>query len=290
MVRGARAGQVPCWVFIDWATVGAHERPEEAKMGEELVAERDGSVAILTLNRPQAMNALNLALAEALLDALIECDEDGTVRAVLLTGAGRAFCGGGDIRAMAAAEEKAPAFLKKLTVFLHASVATIARMPKPVIAAVNGPAAGAGLSLALAADLVLASDRASFTVAYTDIGLAPDGSSTFFLPRLLGSKRAFQLIVSNRALTAADAHDLGLVSDVFPAEEFEACAREVARRLATGPTRALARAKNLLGLGGTLETQMEAERQAIAECAQTRDFEVGVQSFLEKRSATFSGR
>ena len=260
--------------------------------GKPLIAQRDGTVAVLTLNRPHAFNALDLPLGEALLDALIECDEDETVRAVILTGAGRAFCAGGDIRAMAAAKGKAAAFLKKLTVFLHAAAATIVRMPKPVIAAVNGPAAGAGFSLALAADIVLASARASFTVAYTNIGLAPDGSSTFFLPRLLGSKRAFDLIASNRVLAAEEARALGLVTDVWPEAEFPARVREAAHRLAAGPTQALARAKRLvaLGQGETLETQMEHERQAIAECGHTEDFVAGIRSFLEKRTATFAGR
>jgi 2-(1,2-epoxy-1,2-dihydrophenyl)acetyl-CoA isomerase len=260
--------------------------------GEEVVCERDGAVAIVTLDRPGVYNALDLALGEALLDALIECDEDQTVRAVILTGAGRAFCAGGDVRAMAAAKEKAAAFLKKLTVFLHAAVATIVQMPKPVIAAVNGPAAGAGLSLALAADLVVASERASFTVAYSNIGLAPDGSATFFLPRLLGSKRAFDLIASNRVLAAEEARELRLVTDVYPEAEFQARVREMARRLAAGPTQALARAKRLIaqGQGEPLETQMEHERQAIAACARTEDFVTGIQAFLSKRTAAFAGR
>jgi 2-(1,2-epoxy-1,2-dihydrophenyl)acetyl-CoA isomerase len=263
---------------------------EEADVGKEIIAERDGAVAILTLNRPEAFNALDLALGEALLDALIECDEDDTVRAVMLTGAGRAFCAGGDVRAMASAGTKAGAFLKKLTVFLHAGVATIARMAKPVIAAVNGPAAGAGFSLALAADLLVASERAIFTVAYTKIGLAPDGSSTFVLPRLIGAKRAFELIASNRPLGAAEAREIGLVADVLSESEFAARARETARRLAEGPTQALGRAKRLIGIGESLETQMEYERQAIAECARTEDFRAGTRGFVDKRPVAFVGR
>lgn len=264
-------------------------------MSEQRVTyERDGAVAVITLNRPEAFNALDLQLGEELLDALIECDEDAEVRAVVLTGAGRAFCAGGDIRAMAsnASKGRAAVFLKKLTVSLHAAVATIAWMPKPVIAAVNGPAAGAGFSLALAADLVLASERATFTVAYTKIGLAPDGSSTFSLPRLLGSKRAFDLIASNRTLTATEARALGLVTEVLPDSEFETGVREAARRLAAGPTQALAQAKRLvgLGLGETLETQMEHERQAVAMSGSTEDFREGVLAFLEKRSPKFAGR
>ncbi|MCL5044867.1 MAG: enoyl-CoA hydratase-related protein [Deltaproteobacteria bacterium] len=259
-------------------------------MDKDLVSAREGAVAVLTLNRPEVFNALDLALGEALLDALIECDQDDRVRAVLLTGAGRAFCAGGDIRAMAAAGPKAAAFLEKLTVFLHASVATIARMPKPVIMAVNGPAAGAGFSLALAGDLLVASERATFTVAYTKIGLAPDGSSTFFLPRIVGCKRAFDLMASNRALAAAEAYELGLVSAVFAESEFEARAREISRHLAAGPTQALARTKRLLALEATLETQMESERQAISACARSEDFREGIKGFLDKRAVVFAGR
>ena len=259
-------------------------------MDKDLVSAREGAVAVLTLNRPEVFNALDLALGEALLDALIEGDQDDRVRAVLLTGAGRAFCAGGDIRAMAAAGPKAAAFLEKLTVFLHASVATIARMPKPVIMAVNGPAAGAGFSLALAGDLLVASERATFTVAYTKIGLAPDGSSTFFLPRIVGCKRAFDLMASNRALAAAEAYELGLVSAVFAESEFEARAREISRHLAAGPTQALARTKRLLALEATLETQMESERQAISACARSEDFREGIKGFLDKRAVAFAGR
>lgn len=264
-------------------------------MGEQtIISERVGAVATITLNRPESYNALNLQHAEELLDALIACDEDQGIRAVVLTGAGRAFCSGGDIRAMNASTSTggAAAFLKKLTVFLHSVVTTMAWMPKPVVVAVNGPAAGAGFSLALAADLVLAAEGATFTMAYTKIGLSPDGSSTYFLPRLVGVRRAFDLICSNRILTASQAQDLGLVADVFPDQEFQARAQEFAARLAAGPTQALARAKRLLNLGthGSLETQMEHERAAIAECGRTEDFREGVRAFLEKGIPRFAGR
>ena len=259
-----------------------------------IVSERVGAVATIALNRPESYNALNLQHAEELLDALIACDEDQAVRATVLTGAGRAFCSGGDIRAMNASASRggAAAFLKKLTVLLHGAVATMAWMSKPVVAAVNGPAAGAGFSLALAADLILAAEGATFTMAYTKIGLTPDGSSTYFLPRLLGSKRAFDLICSNRILTAIQARDLGLVSEVFPDQEFQARVPEFAARLAAGPTQALGRTKRLLNLGasGSLETQMEHERSAIAECARSEDFQQGIRAFLEKRTPEFAGR
>jgi 2-(1,2-epoxy-1,2-dihydrophenyl)acetyl-CoA isomerase len=190
-------------------------------------------VGWITLNRPKAYNALNTDLAGRLLDAVIRCDEDDDVRALVITGKGSSFCSGGDIKQMmdaVASDGHAGAFLKTLTVSLHETIATMAHMSKPVITAVNGAAAGAGFSLALAGDLVLAAENARFTVAYTAIGLAPDGSSTFTLPRLIGPKRAFELIYTNRALSANAAKELGLVNQVFPTAQFIEQAREYAER------------------------------------------------------------
>jgi 2-(1,2-epoxy-1,2-dihydrophenyl)acetyl-CoA isomerase len=259
-----------------------------------ILVDQIGAVAVITLNRPEAFNALTLRDWERLLDALIECGEDREVRAVVLTGAGQAFCAGADIREMEASSSrgKAAAFLKKITVVVHGDVATMAWMPKPVIAEVNGTAAGAGFSLALATDIILASEKAAFSLAYTRIGLSPDGSSTFFLPRLVGMKRALDLIYSNRTLTAAQARELGVVTETFPDPEFQPEIRDFAARLAVGPTQALARAKRLLslGAGATLETQMEHERAAIAESAATGDFQEGIRAFLEKRAPKFAGQ
>jgi 2-(1,2-epoxy-1,2-dihydrophenyl)acetyl-CoA isomerase len=259
-----------------------------------VLSETKDGLAILTLNRPRAYNALDLALGDELLRALIACDEDPSVRAVLITGSGSAFCAGGDIREMKQAVDAAGhagVFLKTLTIRLHAIVATIARMAKPVVTAVNGSAAGAGFSLALTGDAVLASEAASFVVAYPAIGLAPDGSISFTLPRLIGSKRAFDLICSGRAVGAVEAQALGLVSKVLPAAEFLAEATAYARRLASGPTLAFAEAKKLLALSpdNSLETQMEFERRAIAACGHTADFLEGIDAFLNKRPAVFRG-
>jgi 2-(1,2-epoxy-1,2-dihydrophenyl)acetyl-CoA isomerase len=264
-------------------------------MNDAVRLDRDGGLAVITLNRPDAMNALNLDMAEGLLEAAIVCDEDAGVRAVMVTGAGTVFCAGGDIAAMvenADGEGNAGAFLKKLAAELHAGIATLARMEKPVIAAVNGTAAGAGFSLALACDLVLAVEDARLTMAYTRIGLAPDGSSTYFLPRLIGMKRALDMMLTNRVVTGLEAHAMGLVSETFPAASFGADARAYAAKLAEGPTKAYAQAKLLVTLGAaeTLETQMELERRAIAGCANTADFREGVKAFFEKRSAHYEGR
>jgi 2-(1,2-epoxy-1,2-dihydrophenyl)acetyl-CoA isomerase len=252
-------------------------------------------VGWITLNRPQAYNAINTDLAQRLLEAVIDCDEDDHVRALVITGKGPSFCSGGDIRQMMNAVARggdAAAFLKALTVNLHEAIATMAHMSKPVIMAVNGAAAGAGFSLALAGDLVLAAQDARFTVAYTAIGLAPDGSSTFTLPRLIGPKRAFELIYTNRALLANEAKELGLVNQVFPTAQFFEHAREYAIRVAQGPTAALGYAKKLLTLSAqnSLETQMEHERRAIAACGRTADFREGADAFFAKRTAKFLGR
>jgi 2-(1,2-epoxy-1,2-dihydrophenyl)acetyl-CoA isomerase len=252
-------------------------------------------VGWITLNRPKAYNAINTDLAGRLLDTVIRCDEDDDVRALVITGNGPSFCSGGDIRQMmdaVANDGNAAAFLKTLTVSLHETIATMAHMSKPVIMAVNGAAAGAGFSLALAGDLVLAAENARFTVAYTAIGLAPDGSSTFTLLRLIGPKRAFELIYTNRALSANEAKELGLVNQVFPTTQFVERAREYAAGVAQGPTAALGYAKKLLTLSAqnSLETQMEHERRAIATCGRTADFREGADAFFAKRPAKFYGR
>ncbi len=262
---------------------------------QAVLFERAEGLGIITLNRPAAFNALDLGMADGLLAALIECDEDPAVRAVLISGSGAAFCAGGDIRQMLAHVGPAghpSAFLKLLTSRLHAGIATMARMAKPVVTAVNGPAAGAGMSIAMAGDLTLAADTAKFTVAYTGVGLVPDGSSSYFLPRLVGLKRAYELIALNRPLTAAEALDAGLVNQVLPAADFGPAARDYAMKLAAGPTVALGAAKRLLAdsLNATLETQMERERQAIGDCGRTEDFRNAAEAFVAKRKPVFQGR
>jgi 2-(1,2-epoxy-1,2-dihydrophenyl)acetyl-CoA isomerase len=248
-------------------------------------------VARVTLARPEAANTIGLALARELAEAALRCDEDRSVRAVLLTGEGKLFCGGGDIGAFAEAGDGVPALLKQITAHLHVAVSRFARGRAPVIAAVNGAAAGAGLALACAADVALASDAAKFTLAYTRIGLAPDGSSTWYLPRLVGTRRALELLLTNRTLTAQEALEMGLVNRVVPAASLLAEAEKLARELADGPTEAFAAVKRLLLLSPTqgLEAQMELEAHAIADAARTADGKEGIASFLEKRAPRFTG-
>lgn len=250
-------------------------------------------IATVTLNRPAAYNALNLEMADQLVDALVACDESPNIRAVVLTGAGKAFCAGGDIREMQEHSDAngAGRYLRRLTVGLHASIATIARMHKPVLTAVNGPAAGAGLSMALAGDLVVATSTAKFTVAYTAIGLAPDGSSSYYLSRLIGPKRAYELIATNRPVPAAEAVEMGLINEAVDPQTLDDRCQTLASQLASGPTIALGFAKNLIlsGSTSTVETAMEFERRAIATCGATQDFAEGAAAFTEKRTATFTG-
>jgi 2-(1,2-epoxy-1,2-dihydrophenyl)acetyl-CoA isomerase len=251
---------------------------------------RDG-VAHVTLDRPEAANSLNLEIAQELLRAVLHCDENPTIRAVVLAGAGRTFCVGGDLKSFVEQGEQLPPYLKEVTTYLHAAVSRMARMGPPVVAAVHGFAAGAGLSLACASDLVVAAESARFTMAYTNAGLTPDGSSTYYLPRLVGFKRAMELVLTNRELSAQEAMEWGIVTRVVPDEDLSENAAALATQLAGGATKALGASKRLLHAGWTetLETQMEHETRTIAEMARTADGREGIAAFVEKRSAAFTG-
>jgi 2-(1,2-epoxy-1,2-dihydrophenyl)acetyl-CoA isomerase len=251
---------------------------------------RDG-IARLMLNRPEAANTLNLAMTRELMEAAMRCDEDPSVRVVLLTGAGSTFCAGGDLKSFAATGDEMPAHLKEVTTYLHAAISLLARMDAPVIAAVQGSAAGGGMSLACACDLIVAAESARFLMAYTRIGLVPDGSSTYFLSRLVGLHRALDLVLTNRPLSAQDAQQWGIVNRVVPDAELLEQAEALATQLAAGAPRALAVAKRLVRTGGTetLEAQMAVESRAIADAARTADAHEGIAAFLEKRSPRFAG-
>jgi 2-(1,2-epoxy-1,2-dihydrophenyl)acetyl-CoA isomerase len=252
---------------------------------------RDG-VASISLARPTAYNALNLEMTRELFLAAIRADEDAAVRAIVVTGAGKAFCGGGDVKSFADAGAGAPAILKELTTYLHAAISRLCRARKPVITAVNGVAAGGGMSLALTGDLVLAAESARFTMAYAKIAAAPDGSSTYFLPRLIGMRRAFELYYTNRVLSAREAMEWGLVNRVHPDAELAGAVHALAAELAEGPTYAFGRARELLQRSSeeSLETQMELEAQAIAACGATGDFQRAVVAFAKKEAVKFEGR
>jgi 2-(1,2-epoxy-1,2-dihydrophenyl)acetyl-CoA isomerase len=259
---------------------------------ESVTYEVAEAVATITLSRPAAYNALDLTLARELFAAALEVDEDRAVRCVVITGAGNAFCAGGDVKAFHESADRAGILIKRLTTYLHGAVSRLARSPKPVIMAVNGIAAGGGMSLALAGDLVVAAESAKFNMAYSKIAASPDGSSTYFLPRMIGLRRALELHYTNRTLSAREAMDWGLVNRVYPDAEFRTATAAFARELAQGPTAAFGRAKLLFhqSTQESLETQMELEAQAIAQSSATEDFRNGVAAFVQKKPARFVGR
>jgi 2-(1,2-epoxy-1,2-dihydrophenyl)acetyl-CoA isomerase len=220
-----------------------------------------------------------------------ECDTDASVRAVVLTGTGKMFCAGGDLKEFHGYGDSISRKLKEITTYLHAGSSRLARMRAPVISAVNGTAAGAGFSLAIASDLVLAAESAKFTMAYTAAGLSPDGSSSYFLPRLVGLRRAQELMITNRRLTAAEALDWGLVTKVVPDDDLMKEASALAKQLANGPTNAFGVVKKLLieTYGANLESQLELESRGIADMAGTKDGREGISAFLARRTPEFTG-
>jgi len=254
----------------------------------DVESSRDGAVLTLTLNRPDALNAFNLGMHEALAAGLDEA-RDAEVRAVVITGAGRGFCAGQDLREF---REHPGSTGDMLRATYHPNVLAIRALEKPVIAAVNGPCAGAGVSLACACDLRVAAESAAFIPGFVGIGLVPDSGGTFFIHRLLGAPRAFEWMTSNRRLTAAEAHAWGLVSEVVEADAFEARAKEFAAELADQPTRAVGMTKRLFDHAdtATLDEQLEYEAQLQAAAAASEDFREGVTAFVEKRAPVFRGR
>ena len=258
---------------------------------DTLLFEVVGNVARITLNRPDAANSVNMQMARDLMAAAIQCDEDPDIRAVLLTGAGEMFSAGGDLKFMAGFGDGFPAGVKEMTMYLHAATSRFSRMDPPLVIAVNGTAAGAGMSLAASGDLVLAAESAKFTMAYTAAGLSPDGSSSYFLPRLIGLRRTQELMLTNRRLDAQEALSWGLVNRVVADADLAEEAATLATRLAQGPTRAYGAVKTLLAETFTtsLETQMEREARKIAEMARTADAKEGIAAFVAKRKPAFTG-
>ena len=254
----------------------------------EVLTSRAGAVLTITLNRPEAYNAFTRELHAALYEALGEA-EDAAIRAVVLTGAGKAFCAGQDLKEF----QRLPGSVRDaLEESYHPNVRRIRALQKPVLAAVNGPAAGAGLSLACVCDVRIASSAAAFVPGFAGIGLVPDAGGTWFLQRHLGYARAFEWMCSNRRLSADEALAWGLVSAVLPADEFAAGVAETAERWAAAPTRSVAFTKRLLehAHDASLEEQLALEAELQHEATQTDDFREGVAAFLEKRPPRFSGR
>jgi 2-(1,2-epoxy-1,2-dihydrophenyl)acetyl-CoA isomerase len=252
---------------------------------------RDGAIARLTLNRPAMGNAIDLPMASALMEAAVACDLDDSIRCVVLTGAGGMFCVGGDIGGFASAGDAVAALVKDMTDALHMAVSRLARMPKPLVTMINGPAAGAGVSLAILGDIVLATDSAHFTLAYTGIGFTPDVGMTWLLPRLVGLRQAQEMALTNRRVSAAEAATLGLITRAVDGEHLAEEVGKVTTRLAASATRALGRTRNLLrsSFETTFDTQMELEAQAIIDSSTDSEGREGVAAFLAKRKPHFAG-
>lgn len=259
-----------------------------------LHVDAETAVATVTLNRPEALNALDAAMTEGLRETFAEIAGRRDIRAVLLTGAGEHFMAGGDIRVFAEFNtrppEERPDLARPLIKGVGEAISTLRTMPQPVVARVQGACAGFGLSLANACDMTIAADDAYFTLAYINIGTSPDGSGSFFLPRLVGPKRAAEIALLGGRFDAATAERWGMVNAVHPRADLEAEAAKVAGRLAAMPAAALARTKALLNqsLDNDLAAQLDAEEDSFSACTATADWEEGIDAFLKRRKPAFN--
>ena len=260
---------------------------------KEILFEVTDNVAWITINRPAALNAISVGVATEMADAALRCEADPAVRCVVLTGAGdRAFCAGGDVLGFSQDPENVDQLIKEMTKQLHGAIATLSRLNAPVIAAVNGTVAGGGLGLFSCADLAIAVESAKFTSAYTKIGLTPDGSSTYHLSRMIGRRRAAELLFTNRVLSAEEACEWGMVNRVVPATNLLDEVSALAKMLAEGPTVAHGGIKRLLdsALTESLVGQMQRESDSISSLSRTPDGLEGVNAFANKRAPKFIGR
>ena len=257
-----------------------------------IIVEREGAMKIITLNRPDVANALNDELCMEFYDAICDCATDDSVRAVLLTGKGKMFCGGGDLKFLLSKKEEVKEMLLKMTNYLHGAIARMAKMNAPVVIAVNGSAGGGGLSLAISGDIVISAESAKYTLAYTKAGLSPDASSTFYLPRLVGLRRAKELMLTSRIFSAQEAYDIGMIDRVVEDEKLMNVARQQTEELASGATHAYGSVKKLLNLSFSngLETQMDHEGIMISENGSSPDGQEGMLAFYEKRKPIFRGK
>jgi len=259
------------------------------------VTQKDG-VATLTMNRPQARNALSMEMRAAMSDVLHDLERDSGVRCIVLKGAGDHFMAGGDVKGMGESIKKPPEEVRKEFILrihdLHTIMFAMRRMPKPIIASCRGAAAGAGVSMALACDLVIASEDAFFTLAYCHIGTSPDGSSSFHLPRAVGIKKAMEIALLGDRFDARTAAAMGMINFVVADDELDSETEKLATRLASGPTHVYGNTKALFyrSLESEFESQLQAEAEYFSDCASREDFREGVTAFIEKRKPIFSGK
>ena len=257
---------------------------------QNIIVKKEEGVATITLNRPDSLNAMNDEMLKELLEAIEDVGGDEAVRVIVLTGAGRAFCPGADLKSSAFEGER-PAGMKRIIDWGNIPI-KLRGMPKPVITAVNGAAVGGGFGIALAGDIIIASDKARFGHAYTNIGLMSDTGLVYFLPRLIGTSKALELIFTGRIIDAEEAERLGIVNQVVPADQLEAVTKELALKLAKRPPIALGLAKISVyqGLQMDLATSIQWEGRGHLICRFSEDSKEGVQAFKEKREPQFKGR
>lgn len=261
---------------------------------ETVLYEKDGDVVVITMNRPEALNALSLQLTLDLDKAIRQAIDDGA-RSIVITGSGRAFCSGGDLREMRSmweTEGRIEAFLEGPLEALHGVIRLIRETPVPFVAAVNGVSAGAGTNFALACDLVVASETASFNEAFVKIGLTPDCGGSFFLPRAVGEKLAAEIFMTGESVSAEQAAQIGMINRVVPADDLLVEALLLAKKLAQAPTAAIGRIKRMLNASysNSLKGQLALEHDLQIESGRADDFREGVTAFFEKRAPHFSGR
>jgi 2-(1,2-epoxy-1,2-dihydrophenyl)acetyl-CoA isomerase len=256
-----------------------------------VTVDRKGSVCIITMCRPETFNTLSLELAMDLLAAALTCARDPHTRAVVLTGMGKSFCFGGDLKAMSSkGGENVGPLMREVVSYMNSAISQFMRMDAPVIAAVNGTAAGAGVGFAMMADLIVAGESTKFNLAYTGVGLTPDAGVTYLLPRTIGMKRTMEMLLLNPSLSAQQALEWGLVNRVVPDEDLLSEALKIAERLASGPLHAFGKSKRLVAQAmGALETQLAVEGETIALQAGTSEAQEGIAAFLGKRKPNYSG-
>lgn len=256
---------------------------------ETLIFDKRDAIVTITLSRENNANGINAQLANELASAAHECEQDNSIKAVILTGSGRFFCAGGDVKAMAAYGDQIEEKMHSLATALHKATVSFANMRPPLIVAVNGAAAGAGFSMAIMGDLVVASQSATFMMAYTSIGLTPDGGASFYLPRIVGLRKAQELMLCNRALNAEEALEWGLINRVVAPEALMETAKQLAQNFCNGASQANHKVQQLLmaSWGNSLEAHLDLEARYISESSAGKDGREGIGAFVEKRPAKF---